>query len=151
MAKFKFNSGFYLLLTDGERLRFEAGEQDVPDAVSGHEYLASMGARLPDVAPEPVVSAPSDGEPTGEGEGAGAPAPDHDSEEAHVVSEPAPKLPEAEDPAPQATEEPAAEPEAEPDEKAALVAEAEALGIDVDGRWGVSRLKSAIAAKKAAG
>lgn len=34
------------------------------------------------------------------------------------------------------------------DEKAALKAEAEALGIDVDGRWGVGRLKTEIEAKK---
>lgn len=34
------------------------------------------------------------------------------------------------------------------DEKAALKAEAEALGIDVDGRWGVGRLKAEIEAKK---
>lgn len=36
------------------------------------------------------------------------------------------------------------------DEKAALVAEAEALGITIDGRWGVSRLQAEIEAKKAA-
>lgn len=36
------------------------------------------------------------------------------------------------------------------DEKAALVTEAEALGIDVDGRWGIARLKSEIEAAKAA-
>lgn len=35
-------------------------------------------------------------------------------------------------------------------EKASLVAEAEALGIAVDGRWGVSRLQAEIEAKKAA-
>ena len=33
------------------------------------------------------------------------------------------------------------------DEKDALQAQAEALGIDVDGRWGVAKLKAAIAAK----
>lgn len=37
----------------------------------------------------------------------------------------------------------------ETDDKAALQAEAEALGIDVDKRWGVARLKSEIEAAKA--
>jgi hypothetical protein len=36
-----------------------------------------------------------------------------------------------------------------PDEKDALVTEAEALGIDVDKRWGVTRLKAEIDAAKA--
>ena len=36
-------------------------------------------------------------------------------------------------------------------EKTALKAEAEALGIAVDGRWGVARLQAEIAAKKSAG
>lgn len=45
---------------------------------------------------------------------------------------------------------PPAEVRADDDAKAALVAEAEALGIDVDGRWSVRRLKLEIAAAKAA-
>lgn len=36
------------------------------------------------------------------------------------------------------------------DDKAALKAEAEALGIAVDGRWGVERIKTAIAEAKGA-
>lgn len=36
----------------------------------------------------------------------------------------------------------------EVDEKSALIAEAEALGIDVDKRWGVQKLKDVIAAAK---
>lgn len=44
---------------------------------------------------------------------------------------------------------PPAEVRAEDNEKAALVAEAEALGIDVDGRWSVRRLKLEIATAKA--
>lgn len=39
----------------------------------------------------------------------------------------------------------------EPDEKDTLVAEAEALGIDVDKRWGVARLTSEIEKAKANG
>lgn len=42
-----------------------------------------------------------------------------------------------------------APPELDPGEKDALAAEAEALGIDVDKRWGVAKLKAAIEAKKA--
>lgn len=38
-----------------------------------------------------------------------------------------------------------------PDEKEALVSEAEALGLDVDKRWGVAKLRAAIDAKKAEG
>lgn len=45
---------------------------------------------------------------------------------------------------------PPAETRAEDNEKSALVAEAEALGIDVDGRWSVRRLKLEIAAAKTA-
>lgn len=36
------------------------------------------------------------------------------------------------------------------DDKAALVAEAKALGIDADGRWGVARLRAEIETAKAA-
>ena len=46
---------------------------------------------------------------------------------------------------------PPAEVRADDDAKAALVAEAEALGIDVDGRWSVRRLKLEIANAKAGG
>lgn len=52
--------------------------------------------------------------------------------------------------APEVTAPPPAETRADDDGKAALVAEAEALGIDVDGRWSVRRLKLEIAAAKAA-
>ena len=38
---------------------------------------------------------------------------------------------------------------ADADDKETLVAEAEALGIDVDKRWGAAKLKSAIEAAKA--
>lgn len=44
---------------------------------------------------------------------------------------------------------PPAETRADDDDKAALVTEAEALGIDVDGRWSVRRLKLEIANAKA--
>lgn len=44
-----------------------------------------------------------------------------------------------------------AAPPPEPDDKAALVAEAEALGIDVDKRWGAARLIAEISKAKANG
>ena len=51
--------------------------------------------------------------------------------------------------APEVTAPPPAETRAEDDDKATLVAEAEALGIDVDGRWSARRLKLEIAAAEA--
>lgn len=41
-----------------------------------------------------------------------------------------------------------ADPVGEVDEKSALIDEAEALGIDIDKRWGVARLRSEVSAKK---
>ena len=107
MATFNFNSGFYLLLDDGSRLRFEAGRQDVPDAVADHPYLAANGEWVEE-----------------------APAPEPAPEEAPQQSEPEPA---------------ADEPADDVSEHDALVAQAEALGINVDGRWGVARLKAEIA------
>ena len=53
--------------------------------------------------------------------------------------------------APEVPAPPPAETRADDDGKAALVAEAEALGIDVDGRWSVRRLKLEIATAKSGG
>lgn len=92
MARFNFREGFWLNLggdiLSPKRVRFEAGEQDVPDDVAGHWFLAEMGER---------------------------------------IDAPAPTL----------------------DEKAALQAEAETLGVEVDKRWGIDRLRAEIAAKSA--
>lgn len=92
MARFNFREGFWLNLggdiLSPKRIRFEAGEQDVPDAVAGHWFLVEMGERID--TPAPTV-----------------------------------------------------------DEKAALQAEAETLGVDVDKRWGIDRLRAEIAAKSA--
>lgn len=98
MARFRFREGFWLLLdnniTDTSRVRFEAGEQDVPDDLADHWFLAEMGERI-DVATSDAS------EPT-------------------------------------------------TDEREVLRAEAEALGIKPDKRWGVDRLKAEIEASKAA-
>lgn len=54
----------------------------------------------------------------------------------------------------EADEEPVAPPDAPADaeggDRTALKAEAEALGIEVDGRWGIARLRSAVASARTA-
>lgn len=82
---------------------------------------------------EPSSEAPPSQPPAPEAEGAPAPAAD-------AAPAPSPEPPAA-DPAPSATDDA---------EKDALRAEAEALGIDVDNRWGVTTLKAKIAAVKSA-
>jgi hypothetical protein len=134
MATFIFNCGFYLLLDDGNRIRFEAGEQDVPDAIAGHPYLAANGERVekpapviqtaPETEPEPATVTTT-AEPQSE-----APAAEPSAEEPAVDPAPAPE---------------AVEPADDVPERDALVAQAEALGINVDGRWGTARLKAEIA------
>lgn len=133
MATFNFSSGFYLLLDDGSRLRFEAGEQVVPDDIAGHPYLTANGERTPagvtvDAAPVPTVEPEVAPEPAAT---EAAPAPEasvtvEDDGAVHV------------------------DPLEDVSEKDALKARAEALGIEVDGRWGIARLTSEIAAKQAA-
>ncbi|ABS68862.1 hypothetical protein Xaut_3634 [Xanthobacter versatilis] len=137
MATFNFSSGFYLLLDDGSRLRFEAGEQVVPDDIAGHPYLAANGERLP-------ASLNVDAAPAGEPDAA--------------LETPAAAEPAAEDAAPVSAPSVTVEDDGtvhvdtpeEVSEKDALKAQAEALGIEVDGRWGIARLTSEIATKQAA-
>lgn len=50
--------------------------------------------------------------------------------------------------APKPPSEPGPEEAPDGDPKAEAIAEAEALGIDVDGRWGVARIRAAIDAAK---
>ncbi|MFG1260035.1 hypothetical protein V5F79_22165 [Xanthobacter flavus] len=136
--------------------RFEAGIIEVEEEIASHWYTLLHAERLPDPEPvEPVAEQPA--EPVAE------PAPAQPEPAVDPVAEPAP----AETPAEPAPVEPAAaETESvtiEPDgsthvdtpdevsEKVSLKAEAEALGIPVDGRWGVTRLQAEIAAKKSAG
>lgn len=128
MATFNFNCGFYLLLDDGNRIRFEAGEQDVPDAIAGHPYLAANGERVE--KPAPVIQ----------------PAPETEPDPVATTAEPQSEAPAAEPPAvPPAPAPEAVEPADDVPERDALVAQAEALGINVDGRWGTARLKAEIA------
>ena len=147
------------LLNLGHALkRFEAGVIEVEEEIASHWYTLVHAERLPDPAPvAPVAEQP-------------APAEEPAAEPASADPEPAP-VGEPTEAAPVAGSEPVsdpvpADPESvtiEPDgsthvdtpdevtEKAALKAEAEALGISVDGRWGVTRLQAEIAAKKSAG
>lgn len=110
MAKFKFREGFFLNLggdiLSPTKIRFEAGEQDVPDEYADHWFLAEMGERIDVVSSPESVTIEADGG-------------------THVDT---------------------AE---EVSEKAALRSTAETLGIVVDGRWGVDRLKAEIEAKAA--
>ncbi len=85
-----------------------------------------------------------------EGEGDPPPVPAGDGEppatsDAQPVAEEVTPAAQSEDDVPAA---PAGE-ASEADDKAALQTEAEALGIDVDKRWGIARLKSEIEAAKA--
>lgn len=145
------------LLNLGHALkRFEAGIIEVEEEIASHWYTLVHAVRLPDPVPEPApepVAEPAPVEPTAE--------PPSASEEPSAPAEPAPV-----DPSPESAPAEPAAPESitiEPDgsthvdtpdevtEKVALKAEAEALGISVDGRWGVPRLQAEIAAKKSAG
>lgn len=58
MARFKFREGFFLNLggdiLSPTRIRFEAGEQDVPDDLADHWFLAEMGERIDTPEPEPA-------------------------------------------------------------------------------------------------
>jgi len=136
--------------------RFEAGIIEVEEDIASHWYTLLHAERLPD--PEPVAPvAEQPVEPVAE------PAPVQPEPAVAPVAEPAPAETPAEpvpvEPAPAETESVTIEPDGSthvdtPDEvteKAALKAEAEALGITVDGRWGVTRLQAEIAAKKSAG
>lgn len=69
MARFNFREGFFLNLGGGiltpKRIRFEAGEQDVPDELADHWFLAEMGVRIDvpsdqDGAEEGDAEAPDD-------------------------------------------------------------------------------------------
>lgn len=142
------------LLNLGNALkRFEAGIIEVEEEIASHWYTLLHAERMPDPVPEPApqpTAEPASVEP--------AAAPPSAPVEPIAPTEPALVEPSPE-PAPAAPESITIEPDGSthvdtPDEvteKAALKAEAEALGITVDGRWGVTRLQAEIAAKKSAG
>ena len=112
-------TGFWLLLDRGDRFRYEKGDV-IAEQHAGHWYAIDNSDQV----------------------GAGEPAP--------AAPKPAPAAPQPAPapvtPAPEPAKEPAAteDDEKEDDEKEALVVKAKALGIKVDARWGVSRLRQEI-------
>lgn len=110
------------------------------------EVRSGVGGEGADPAAQPTGESEAPVVPAGEGEAPAAPAGDgdtpapSDTEAVAPVTEPAG---ESEAPVAPAGEAP------EADDKAALQTEAESLGIDVDKRWGIVRLKSEIEAAKA--
>ncbi len=122
---------------------FKPGIVEVDQEVAEHWYVKAhsepIAAEAEKAAPDPGIVADA-GEPAPEGQqaGEGSGAPPAPSGEQQGGDTPQP-------PAPSNDGDHAAEAE-----KVALKAEAEALGIDVDGRWGIPKLKAAIAEKKSA-
>lgn len=124
---------------------FKPGIVEVDQEVAEHWYVKAhsepIAAEAEKAAPDPGNVADS-GEPAPEGqqEGEGSGAPPVPSGEHLGGDTPQPPAPPQSNDGDHAAEA----------EKAALKAEAEALGIDVDGRWGIPKLKAAIAEKKKA-
>ncbi|MCX5495376.1 hypothetical protein OSH11_11710 [Kaistia dalseonensis] len=117
----------FLLNLGGTIRKFEAGVVEVDEEVASHWYVKLFSEQVAE--PEPQAPAPSD-------EAQGAPEPDRGAhpEESSVA---------VEDDGSTHVDTPE-----DVDEKTALKAEAEGLGIEVDGRWGVARLMAEIEAKK---
>ena len=145
MARFTFRSGFFLLLSalTGERVRFEAGEHEVPDEYAAHPFLHEMGERIDTPAKSSAEAAEA------------GPAPvsaEVQAKEPEPVEEPA-SAPEGQVSDQEEGEEPEPVETAADDEpvndRDALRSQAAALGIDVDNRWGIARLQAEIAAKTA--
>lgn len=127
------------------RIRFEAGEQLVPTELADHWFLAEMGERVPEeaaVAPAGEIDLTSETVPVGaETEADEGSAPDPSASPGGEI-----------DPTGQTEADGVAHIDTveEASEKSALRSEAEALGVIVDGRWGVDRIRAEISAKKAA-
>ncbi len=126
MVRMVIDRPFFLLVNPKLRVPFVAGEQDVPAEYASHWYVLANGSVIDDVAEAPVAEA----EAAGEDEGNEAPDAD---------DVPAAPDQEADDVPPPPAE------EAPTDERAALIAEAEAAGVTIDKRWGIDRIKAALA------
>lgn len=129
MARFKFRDGFWLNVGGNDplspdRIWFGAGEQTVPDEYADHWFVLEMGECL-----DVETVAPAAAEPA-----TVAAASTDVSESVPIEAEGSTHVETAE----------------EISEKEALRVEADALGIVVDGRWGIARMKAEIEAKKAA-
>lgn len=122
MVRMIIERPFRLLTGKGKPIPFKSGEQDVPEELASHWYVLANSQQ-----PEAVAEAEAmdvEDEDDGEPEVSGAP----DSPEEDVPPAPADEPP--------------------PDDRAALVAEAEAMGLTIDKRWGVDRIKAALDAAK---
>lgn len=117
-----------------------AGDAETTAQVPMGEERSGMGGESADPADQPAGESDSPPVPVGDGEIPATSGAQPVAEEAAPATGPA-----GESEAPVA---PTGE-ASEADDKAALQAEAEALGVDVDKRWGVARLKSEIEAAKA--
>lgn len=128
----------FLLNLGGAIQKFETGIVEVTEEVASHWYAKLFSAPIAPPSAQEHVSDPGPADDQALANEEAQPDPDH-------VLEPA-----ADEPlAPAEDDQPVdVDPPDEVNEKAALKAEAEALGIDVDGRWGVGRLKAEIEAKK---
>lgn len=127
MVMMVINRPFFLLVGQGERVPFKAGEQDVPEQYASHWYVLANGRVLGGQAEDPAIA---DAEAAGDAQDA--------SEGAQETADQGETG--AGDPPPPPDDEPPA------DERAALIADAEAAGIIIDKRWGIDRIKAAIAA-----
>lgn len=125
MVRMIIDRPFNLLVEPGKRVSFKAGEQDVPEEFASHWYVLANGRALGRVA----------------------------EAEAMEEGEAEPETPETpfEEPDELETPEPGADREADApsDERAALVVEAEAMGLTIDKRWGIDRIRAAIDSAKA--
>lgn len=135
--------------------RFAPGTVDVSEEVADHWYTKLFAERItpapvaepasPALADESESPSRNEGDPQQPGVDPERDAPEGDASESQPGD--VPGGPDQTEPPAQEGDAPAA---ASDDNKAALKAEAEALGIAVDGRWGVERIKTAIAEAKGA-
>lgn len=151
MVRMIIDRPFNLLLGGGQKVAFKAGEQDVADDLADHWYVKANG--------RPASEAPALKRKRGvkEQDEQGAPSAAPNDAEVGENSDPV-----GQDPAGQDGEaangeevadaaeggETADNSDAGTDDRASLVVEATSLGINVDGRWGADRIKSAIAEAK---
>jgi type IV secretory pathway VirB10-like protein len=130
---------FILLVAPKERVQFKAGEQDVAEELASHWYVLANGRVLDD---QPEAPAP-------EAEAAGEEDEDDEEGEADDTPPAAPSEPPAAPEPPAGDVPPPPADDARDDERSALIAEAEAAGIAIDKRWGIDRIKAALATTKA--
>lgn len=121
MVRMVIDRPFFLLVGPKLRVPFVAGEQDVPAEYAAHWYVLANGRVI------------AEAEAAGEDEGNAASGADDAPADADQDADEVPPPPADEAPA---------------DERAALIAEAEAAGVTIDKRWGIDRIKAAIAGAK---